>query len=174
MQSNPELKGLDKTRLTNTYNTIHMYAPEFTADPIMGGSLLKSVYDAGPGMDHVMVRELIGSRKNLQDTKHNQFRMGPMPTFELPRKADYEKEQRQEAFQTKMEDRKQTSRNKERFDDAMAERANAVRDAKLKIRGEAAKSVMRKGLESNKLTMDDIKGVHRTVRGHDRLVDKLR
>jgi hypothetical protein len=133
MQSNPELKGLDKARLTNTYNTIHMYAPEFTADPIMGGSLLKSVYDAGPGMDHVMVRELIGSRKNLQDTKHNQFRMGPMPTVQLPSKYDYEKEERQRNHQTGIEDKKQTSRNAERLTDSISESAKQNRNDKLQV-----------------------------------------
>lgn len=155
MGANPEFKGLDRSRLQSTYNSIHRFAPEFTADPIMGGSLLKSVYDAGPGMDHVMVRELINNRKNLQDVKHTQFRMGPVPQLDLDRREDRQKEERENTFRTKMEDTKGSIRTRERMDDTAARTNERAEDLKsrrqeliTKLRSDRAASKMQYGRQA--------------------------
>jgi hypothetical protein len=87
---NPELKEYDKARLQRSYDALHRFAPDFTSDPIVGGSLLKAVAD-NPGNEPVVLKDLINSRKNLRDAKNSQFRMGPMPEFALESKQEAER-----------------------------------------------------------------------------------
>lgn len=81
LKANPDLKQFDKKRLQDSFDAIHRYAPEMTADPLVGGSLLKSVAD-NPGNEAVAIKEIITTQKNLQK---NEFRLGP--GFELPEDA---------------------------------------------------------------------------------------
>lgn len=75
MEYNPRLKEEvnDPARIKPAYNAIHRYAPDFTADPMLGASLLKSLANQPPGGEHVLLTSLLGSRKNLQDVKRSQF-----------------------------------------------------------------------------------------------------
>jgi hypothetical protein len=86
MRANPELKQFDKERLNRSFDALHHYAPEFTANPLLGGSLLKSVAEV-EGNEHVIIRDLINARKNLQDAKHTQYSPGKVE-IDLPSAAD--------------------------------------------------------------------------------------
>lgn len=86
MTANPELKHYEKERLHNAYDAIHHYAPEFTSDPMLGGTLLKSVVEV-PGNEYTIIKDLLNARKNLQDAKHTQYRPGTV-AIELPSSAD--------------------------------------------------------------------------------------
>jgi hypothetical protein len=90
MKANPELKAVDKKRLRASFDALHRYAPELTSDPLVGGSLLKSVAEV-PGNEAVVIKDIISSRKNLVDAKFKQFRMNA-PMLELPSKMDVERE----------------------------------------------------------------------------------
>lgn len=76
MEHNPNLKNEihDKSRLKPAYDAIHRYAPDFTRDPLIGGSLLKSLANQPSGNEYQLITNLLGSRKNLADVKNNQFR----------------------------------------------------------------------------------------------------
>lgn len=77
MASNPKLREEvnDPERLKPAFNALHHYAPDLMKDPLVGGSLLKSLANQAPGNEHVLIRDLIGSRKNLVDIRNNQFRL---------------------------------------------------------------------------------------------------
>jgi hypothetical protein len=64
MKINPELKAMDKHRLQLSFDAIHRYAPEMTADPLVGGALLKSVADVS-GNEAVAIKNIIDMRKNV-------------------------------------------------------------------------------------------------------------
>lgn len=72
MEANPELKELDQKRLKSSFDLIHRYAPEFTADAIMGGSILKNVAEL-PGNEATIIKDLISSRKNLLESRGRQY-----------------------------------------------------------------------------------------------------
>jgi hypothetical protein len=81
MAANPELKAIDKHRLEQSFDAIHRYAPEMTADPLVGGALLKSVADVS-GNEAVAIRSIIDTRKNVV----NPFRPGETVQFDKPEK----------------------------------------------------------------------------------------
>jgi hypothetical protein len=105
MLANPELKKTDKERLHNAYDALHRYAPEFTADPMVGGSLLKSVIDL-PGNEHTVIKDLINARKNLLDSKRSQYQPGKTE-IELPDKYDIAADAARRAHEYEMETRRQ-------------------------------------------------------------------
>ena len=82
MKANPELKAIDKARLQQSFDAIHRYAPEMTADPLVGGALLKSVADVS-GNEAVAIKSIIDTRKNVV----NPFRPGETMQFDRPEKA---------------------------------------------------------------------------------------
>ncbi len=77
MKYNPQLKNevSDPARLKPAFDALHRYAPDFTADPMLGASLLKSLANQPPGNEYQLITNLIGSRKNLVDIEHNQFKL---------------------------------------------------------------------------------------------------
>ena len=75
LDSNPELRRGDKKTLMNSFNTLHRYAPEFTADPMLGGQLLNRMVEL-PQDQVNLVKDLLTSRKTLVEAKKNQFSMG--------------------------------------------------------------------------------------------------
>lgn len=75
MEFNPELKKFDKKQLTAAYDTLHRFAPEFTADPNLGGQILHNMADL-PNNQRVMIESLIKQRKELRDTRKNQLSPG--------------------------------------------------------------------------------------------------
>lgn len=75
MAANPDLKNYDKARVRQSFDTLHRYGPEFTADPLMGGSLLKAV--AGlEGNEHTLIKDVIKARKEFYDAKKSRFSAG--------------------------------------------------------------------------------------------------
>jgi hypothetical protein len=84
IQQNPELlQKFDKAKLQKSFNTLHNFAPEFTADPQLGAQLLNAMSETlNQGQQYQILRELLNSRKTLQDVKTNQFR----PRFEFSSK----------------------------------------------------------------------------------------
>lgn len=82
MEHNPTLKReVDKKQLTMAYDALHRFAPDFTADPMVGGALLKQVAEL-PQMSHKTIFELIGAEKNINDGKGRHFaemsKLGPL------------------------------------------------------------------------------------------------
>jgi hypothetical protein len=94
MQANPELKAFDKTRLQACYSAIHRYSPELTADPLIGGSLLKNMAEV-PGNESQVIKDLLTSRKNLLDSKDKQYRPGN--PIELPSNLEERRDRRDTA-----------------------------------------------------------------------------
>jgi len=78
--ANPDLKTFDKTRLQQSFDAIHRYAPEMTADPLVGGALLKSVADVS-GNEGVAIKNIIDMRKNVVTP----FRPGEVMKFDSPK-----------------------------------------------------------------------------------------
>ena len=72
----PELQNQDPKRVRSAYNALHQFATEFTADPIMGGSILSALSGSPIGMEHQILQNAIKSRKDLQDAKHRQVDFG--------------------------------------------------------------------------------------------------
>lgn len=75
MINNPELQRADKKALISSFNTLHRYAPDFTADPMLGGQLLTKMVEL-PHDQYNLVKEMLGARKTLGDSKRNQFSLG--------------------------------------------------------------------------------------------------
>lgn len=124
MATNPELKKFDKQRLQQSYDALHLYAPEFTADPMIGGTLLKAVAEL-PGNEHTVIKDLINARKSLQEAKDKQYKPGHFG-IELPDQADIARDAEQRAHQVRMEaDRR--NHDKTMFDSrAMADQKRDV------------------------------------------------
>ncbi len=73
MDANPDLASkYDRKALTNSFSTFHRYAPEFTADPLLGGTILGAMAET-PGNELTMIKTLIDSRKSLLEAKSKQF-----------------------------------------------------------------------------------------------------
>lgn len=73
MEANPDLKkSVDKERLRQSFDAVHRYAPEMTADPLVGGAILKSVAEL-PGNEFTSIKAIIDARKSLQEAKHKSF-----------------------------------------------------------------------------------------------------
>lgn len=72
MEANPELKQFDKKVLKSSFDTLHRYTPEFTADPILGGALMGAIV-ASPANAVSIVKDFTNARKNLIDAKHRQY-----------------------------------------------------------------------------------------------------
>ena len=105
MKVNPELRHIDKERLRRSYDALHRYAPEFTADPLLGGTLLSAVAKV-PGNEHVVIKDLLNARKNLQDATHTQYRPGTVG-IELESDADIKREVGQRTQEIQMEKMRQ-------------------------------------------------------------------
>ena len=73
MNANPDLQKFDQTDLKRAYSTFHRYAPEFTADPNLGGQILRSMTEI-PQNQRAMVKDLLGDRKNLREVMEKQLR----------------------------------------------------------------------------------------------------
>ena len=73
--NNPELQRGDRKALINSFNTLHRYAPEFTADPMLGGQVLNRMIEL-PHDQLNIVKDLLSSRKTLVESKKNQFSIG--------------------------------------------------------------------------------------------------
>lgn len=75
MEANPDLKSYDSKRLRESFNTLHRYGSDLTADPLMGGSLLKAL--AGlEGNEHTLIRDVIKTRKEFLEAKAKRFSPG--------------------------------------------------------------------------------------------------
>lgn len=75
MEANPGLKNVaEPKRLKPAFDMVHRYAPDFTSDPMLGGSLITAIVNQPPGHEYNLIKELLGARKNLSDIKGSQFR----------------------------------------------------------------------------------------------------
>lgn len=80
MDANPSLKhDVDPARLKPAFDAIHRYAPEMTADPMVGGSLLRAITELPPGSEHSLISNIISARKNLGDARKNNLRLENNP-----------------------------------------------------------------------------------------------
>lgn len=70
MDANPQFKG-QKAQALAAFNAVHRYAPELTADPLVGGSLMNAIIQMPDGAYNT-IKDVAGIRKNLQDSKHRQ------------------------------------------------------------------------------------------------------
>ena len=73
--NNPELQRGDRKALIRSFNTLHLYAPDFTADPMLGGQILNRMIEL-PNDQLNLVKDLLSSRKTLVDSKKSQFSLG--------------------------------------------------------------------------------------------------
>lgn len=80
MEANPSLKhDVDPARLKPAFDAIHRYAPEMTADPMVGGSLLRAITELPPGSEHSLISNIITARKNLGDARKSHIRLENQP-----------------------------------------------------------------------------------------------
>jgi hypothetical protein len=80
MAANPDLKEkVDPKRLQLAFNALHRYAPDFTADPLVGGSALYSMATMPEGNEYNLVSSLIESRNKHLDAKGKAFRPAQLP-----------------------------------------------------------------------------------------------
>lgn len=80
LEANPSLKSLPKKEVQTAFNTFHRFAPELTADPNLGGQILRTMVTLGENGDQrILVNELIKSRKDIRDVRKNQFHTGSVP-----------------------------------------------------------------------------------------------
>lgn len=77
MDYNPGLKSevSDPSRIKPAFNALHRYAPDFTADPMLGASLLRSLANQPAGNEHMLITSLLSSRKALSEIKNSQFKL---------------------------------------------------------------------------------------------------
>lgn len=77
MDANPDLKRQvdDPKKLYTSFDTLHRFAPDLAADPMLGGALLLRLAKAPAEMAPEMIQNMINARKNLVDTKRSQFGM---------------------------------------------------------------------------------------------------
>jgi hypothetical protein len=81
LDANPDLKkNYDGKDLKNAYGTFHRYAPEFTADPNLGGQILRAMAEI-PANQKALVDDLLKARSNLRTSKEKQFKLGPTTVF---------------------------------------------------------------------------------------------
>lgn len=73
--------------LKTAFNTLHRFAPDFASDPLLGAGLLRQLVNMPVGAEMDQITKLLGSRKNLQDIKKNQFQ----PNFRSERKDNKQK-----------------------------------------------------------------------------------
>lgn len=71
MDANPQFKS-QKPQALAAFNAVHRYAPELTADPLVGGSLMNAIIQMPDGAYNT-IKDVAGIRKNLQDSKHRQI-----------------------------------------------------------------------------------------------------
>lgn len=75
LANNPELQRGNRKAVITSFNTLHRYAPEFTADPMLGGQILNRMIEL-PNDQLNLVKDLLSSRKVLREAKKNQFSLG--------------------------------------------------------------------------------------------------
>ena len=92
MKANPDLKVHPQARREAAFDALHLYAPEMTADPLVGGGLLKNMIEGPAGNEAVVIKDMLMARKNLIEAKDKQWRPG-VP-IELPSNMDERREQR--------------------------------------------------------------------------------
>lgn len=84
MSFDPSLKDVapsGKKTLKTTFDMVHRYAPDFTADPVLGSSLLRSLVVVPVGGEQAAIEKLIGSRNNLTSVRNNQFKVDLRDAF---------------------------------------------------------------------------------------------
>jgi hypothetical protein len=95
MEANPELKkNIPAKQLKSSFDTFHRYAPDFTADPNLGGQILKAMAEI-PENQHQIVKDLLNSRKNLRDVKKGQFSTSTNSASFVPKSVLDEKDRRE-------------------------------------------------------------------------------
>lgn len=77
MDSNPELRGMDKGKVRAAFNAVHRFGgPEYTADPLAGGSMVKHLAEL-PEYSPDSVAKMVNARKAMADVRSSQFKGDP-------------------------------------------------------------------------------------------------
>lgn len=94
MDFNPALSAYKKEEVRRAFETMHRFAPEFTADPNLGGQVINRMVEL-PQDNANLIMQLINANKNVADTRRNQFAIGKVdvrdPEAELESKKAYTK-----------------------------------------------------------------------------------
>jgi hypothetical protein len=73
LEHNPDIRERYPTEeIRKTFDTLHRFSPDFTNDPLVGGTVLKRLLEF-PQESERVVRDLIASRKNLVESKGKYF-----------------------------------------------------------------------------------------------------
>lgn len=75
IEANPDLvkKVNDKAKLRMAFDTFHRFAPDITADPMMGGAVLGVLANMPQELMPEYMQRLIGTRKDLAEIKSKQY-----------------------------------------------------------------------------------------------------
>lgn len=76
VETTPELQQYDQGRVKSVYNALHKFAPEFTADPVLGGAVVANLAASPVGAEHTLLLQMVRARKELQEAKHKQIDFG--------------------------------------------------------------------------------------------------
>lgn len=121
MDANPSLKKeVDGKKLTMAFNAIHRFAPDFTADPMVGGALLRNVAEL-PEMSFKTMQDIISTQSNINNAKSKHFqevsKLAPlMLKSDSPKNVEsFEDFKKKEDYRAKLrsdaEDRKEYKKN---------------------------------------------------------------
>jgi len=86
MEANPDLKKEDPVAIQSHFNTLHRFNPEFSSDPNVAGSYVRSQSQFPEG-DLGSVQGLVSSRKAIKDARGARP-LGGMPWQQTPSAAD--------------------------------------------------------------------------------------
>jgi hypothetical protein len=68
LDNNPDLKKLPAKQVQESFNVLHQFNPEFASNPTVSGAFVRKNAQF-PEFDTKQLTELVGSRKNIQDSR---------------------------------------------------------------------------------------------------------
>ena len=115
VDSNEQLGAYEKKDVKKAFDTLHRFAPEFTADPSIGGQIIHRMMET-PHDQHNIVKDFLAARNNLRNVRKSQFSMGAvhyetpeMERHELAKALESHKAERMLSNQKSIADYKGTS-----------------------------------------------------------------
>lgn len=74
MAANPDLKEFpDQAKLRANFSALHRYLPEFTADPLVGGAMLKNLVESDQQAAPRIIQDMLSGKKSLLESRKTQF-----------------------------------------------------------------------------------------------------
>lgn len=75
MDANPDLHHEDQAKVKGIFTMVHRFGPEFTADPMMGGAIIRQI-NAMPDASPKVIMDLLAARKNMHEGSSKMYALG--------------------------------------------------------------------------------------------------